>query len=415
MLKALYVALVSCCVARADPRRLLFASSPRTRDVSVAPASFWPTPIEDLGPCEAPWDNDAVLRAARLEKALAFVGTPFQIDAWVATGGMSVAQSEMASLLENITTPNVTQTVYETAAWSGSKFVEYQFLSSAAFNGGLFEYLQRKCEPGRCVFTSKPSSRTLDASVTVEIRTTDLVTGTVSGPTTGIERSILTFENCAPRITSIHTDLAAGSTLPPDENFATVSNNKFGRVLQMCSNHLLFCRGELAEYSDLDDCVARMRAKPGVCYNFFVKGDTVDCRMLHLLLARSNPTAHCPHMAEASEVCGFDDCPGGLCGYANTHFSPDFFTAGPWQQSKCPPPLPPTETPLSCIETCADDIQGLLAVGGVTCGQVILAGCKTSIATLSPDAGLPADVLIEELCPLACEQCVPRCDSTADI
>ena len=114
----------------------------------------------------------------------------------------------------------------------------------------------------------------------------------------------------------------------------------------MCSNHLLFCRGELAEYSDLDDCVARMRAKPGVCYDFFYKGDTVDCRGLHLLLARFNPTVHCPHMAETSEVCGVDDCPGGLYGYANTLTSPDFITADSWQQAECARPMPPPVLPL---------------------------------------------------------------------
>ena len=182
----------------------------------------------------------------------------------------------------------------------------------------------------------------------MEFRNTYQLTGTTSGAPTmsGIERSVLTFENCAPRIESIHTDLVAGFIQTPDENFATASNNKYGRVLQMCSNHLLFCRGELAEYTDLDDCVTRMRAKPGVCYDFSLRGDTVDCRVLHLLLARFNPIMHCPHMAEFSEVCGFDDCPGGLCGYANTHLSPDFFTADRWQQSECAPPLPPTETPL---------------------------------------------------------------------
>ena len=96
------------------------------KDAAVAPASFWPTPIEDLGPCEAPFDDDAVLRAARLQNALAFVNTPFQIDAWVAADGTSFAMSETTSLLESITTPNITLNVFETAAWSGSKFVEYQ-------------------------------------------------------------------------------------------------------------------------------------------------------------------------------------------------------------------------------------------------------------------------------------------------
>ena len=94
--------------------------------------------------------------------------------------------------------------------------------------------MQRECEPGRCVFTSEPSSRTLDASVTVEFRNTyQLVTGTISGAPTlsGLERSILTFENCAPRIASVHTDLVAGFIQAPDENFATASNNKDGRVL----------------------------------------------------------------------------------------------------------------------------------------------------------------------------------------
>ena len=35
---------------RAEPRRLLFASTPS--DEFVAPASFWPATVEDLGPCE---------------------------------------------------------------------------------------------------------------------------------------------------------------------------------------------------------------------------------------------------------------------------------------------------------------------------------------------------------------------------
>ena len=56
MLKAPFLVLVSCIAVRAEPRRLLFASlphaNPPTRDETVAPASFWPTPIEDLGPCE---------------------------------------------------------------------------------------------------------------------------------------------------------------------------------------------------------------------------------------------------------------------------------------------------------------------------------------------------------------------------
>ena len=120
----------------------------------------------------------------------------------------------------------------------------------------------------------------------------------------------------------------------------------------MCSNHLLFCRGELAEYTDLDDCVTRMRAKPGVCYDFSLRGDTVDCRQLHLLLARFKPTVHCPHMAEASEVCGVDDCPGGLCGYANTLTSPDFITADSWQQAECAHPMSPPVPPPAIIRRC---------------------------------------------------------------
>ena len=67
-----------------------------------------------------------MLRAARLQNALTFMGTPFQIDAWVAAHGLSFALSEMTSLLENITTPNISQNVFETAEWSGSKLVEYQ-------------------------------------------------------------------------------------------------------------------------------------------------------------------------------------------------------------------------------------------------------------------------------------------------
>ena len=397
---------------RAAPRRLLFASTPGpSSDEFVAPASFWPATVEDLGPCEAPFDDDAVLRAARLQNALIFLGTPFQIDAWAAAHGLSFALTEMTSLLENITTPNVTQNVYETSHWVGSKFVEYQFLSSVAFNP-YFHYLRRECEPDRCVFTSKLSSRTLDASVTVDFERTVPSTGATSGPPTGssIERSVLTFESCGSRIASIHTDLPAGMQQTPDENFAE-NSNLVGNVLLTCSSHMLFCRGELAEYSDLDDCVARMRAKPGVCYNFVRKGDTVDCRLLHLLLARFKPTVHCPHMAETSEVCGFDDCPGGLCGYANTLTSPDFITADRWQQAECARPMPPPVSSLPCIETCADDLQGLLAAGGVTCEQMVLAGCKTPIATLDSDAGLPADVVIEELCPLACGQCAPRCDA----
>ena len=61
------------------------------------------------------------------------------------------------------------------------------------------------------------------------------------------------------------------------------------------------------------------------------------------------------------------------------------------------------------IETCADDLQGLLAADGLKCEQIIAVGCDTAVVTLNANAGLPADVVIEELCPLACGQCTPRC------
>ena len=405
-INALVLVLAPSSIAvSGEPRRLLFASTPR--DDFVAPASFWPAPVDDLAPCEV---DDAVLREARLQNALTFLGTPFQIDAWVASHGHAFALTEMTSLLENITTPNISQNVYETSEWFGSKFIEYQFLSSFAFNP-YFKYLRRDCEridgADPCVFTSELSSRTLDARVTVDFERKVPATGESISGNNIIERSVIIFESCGSRISSMHLDLAPGVQLAPDENFEK-SSNLVDNVLLTCSSHMLFCRGELAEYSDLDDCIARMRAKPGVCYNFVRKGDTVDCRQLHLLLARFNPTVHCPHMAETSEVCGFDDCPGGLCGYANTLTSPDYITADGWQQAQCAHPMLPPVTPPPCIETCADDLQGLLAAGGLKCEQMILAGCDTAVITLNANAGLPADVVIEELCPLACGQCTPR-------
>ena len=53
----------------------------------------------------------------------------------------------------------------------------------------------------------------------------------------------------------------------------------------MCLGHIIYCPGDLAEYSSVADCVESMRSKPGVCYDFYLKGDTVDCRSLHLLNA----------------------------------------------------------------------------------------------------------------------------------
>ena len=44
------------------------------------------------------------------------------------------------------------------------------------------------------------------------------MTGTISGHTSGIERSVLSYENCAPRIAFIHTDLAVGMIQTPEEN-----------------------------------------------------------------------------------------------------------------------------------------------------------------------------------------------------
>ena len=158
-ISALVLVLAPSSIAvSGEPRRLLFASTPR--DDFVAPASFWPAPVDDLAPCEV---DDAVLRAARMQNALTFLGTPFQIDAWIASHGHAFALTEMTSLLQNITTPNISQNVYETSEWFGSTFIEYQFLSSVAFNP-YFKYLRRDCEridgADPCVFTSELSSRT---------------------------------------------------------------------------------------------------------------------------------------------------------------------------------------------------------------------------------------------------------------
>jgi len=376
--------------------------------------AFFPVPLDDMGACGAPYDDDAALRTARIESASAFLRTPFQIGEWVEAQGKPYALDRLADALAKITTPAITQTVYETGSWSGRKFVEYQFLSSAEFNGGILKYLRRECEPGKCEFVA---TRTMDARATVsfEFGANPLSPNSQnrSSVTDDVERSMLVFENCSPRIEHIYTDLAPGMVLSPEEHYSTVANTEVN-VLALCLGHMIYCPAELAEYVDVDDCVERMRAKPGVCYDLYLKGDTVDCRALHLLNARVNPTVHCPHMAPESEVCQFDDCPAGYCGYRDTRLSADVISPDGWQQAGCAAPLVPVSDPFGCVETCVDDALGVLPAE-FACGRIVGALsnssslCETPLVALDPTSALPPEVMLGTICPSSCGFCAPKC------
>ena len=84
MMRIIAALLAFCCGTANgslhEKRQLTFASV-QPGDPSDAPASFWPTPVEDEGPCESPYDE---LSAERLASAKAFLDVPFLLDGWVA-------------------------------------------------------------------------------------------------------------------------------------------------------------------------------------------------------------------------------------------------------------------------------------------------------------------------------------------
>jgi len=408
MMRIIAALLAFCCGTANgslhEKRRLTFASV-QPGDPSDAPASFWPTPVEDEGPCESPYDE---LSAERLASAKAFLDVPFLLDGWVADHGRAYALERLEGELANITTPNVTQTVYETGSWTGTKFTEYQFLSSAEFNGGILTYTKRECD-GQCDFVSH---RVLDARVSVSFEHGD--NPVVGGPQGDggedeVERSVIVYESCSPRIEHIYTDLAKNFVLSPEDHFNLFANNE-RNVLALCAGHMIYCRGPLAEYADISDCVDKLTQKPGVCYDFYLKGDTIDCRSLHLLNARVFPEVHCPHLAVDSPPCGMKDCPSEYCGYVNTRVAPAVINPAEWATAGCDSPVPPvSDDPIDCIETCEDDALGMLASNGQTCGPHLTSLCDQPIATLAPDTDVPADVTLGEICPVSCELCTARC------
>ncbi|KAL8683453.1 MAG: hypothetical protein Q9186_000608 [Xanthomendoza sp. 1 TL-2023] len=81
-----------------------------------------------------------------------------------------------------------------------------------------------------------------------------------------------------------------GSTvepLPPAAQAAAIQG--------VCGTVQSLCKGNNTQYDSLDDCAKTLTAKPfGDGDNIW--SDSVNCRQVHLLLARIRPDIHCPHV-----------------------------------------------------------------------------------------------------------------------
>ncbi|KAI4241323.1 MAG: hypothetical protein L6R40_004629 [Gallowayella cf. fulva] len=75
--------------------------------------------------------------------------------------------------------------------------------------------------------------------------------------------------------------------LPPAAQAAAIQG--------LCRTAQSLCKGNNTVYDGLDDCIKILTAKPfGDGDNLWA--DTVNCRQVHLLLARIRPDTHCPHV-----------------------------------------------------------------------------------------------------------------------
>ncbi|KAL9596776.1 MAG: hypothetical protein Q9179_004503 [Wetmoreana sp. 5 TL-2023] len=71
--------------------------------------------------------------------------------------------------------------------------------------------------------------------------------------------------------------------------------NQSSAIQTLCGTTQQLCQGNNKQYTDIEDCVKTLSAKPfGDQDNFW--SDSVRCRQLHVLLARIRPAIHCPHL-----------------------------------------------------------------------------------------------------------------------
>ncbi|KAI9684421.1 MAG: hypothetical protein M1829_002231 [Trizodia sp. TS-e1964] len=66
-------------------------------------------------------------------------------------------------------------------------------------------------------------------------------------------------------------------------------------IQQTCGATQQLCTGANQVYSSVEDCIAKLSAKPYGNYDE-VWGDNVVCRTIHLRLAALRPQVHCPHV-----------------------------------------------------------------------------------------------------------------------
>ena len=100
---------------------------------------------------------------------------------------------------------------------------------------------------------------------------------------------------------------------------ATVTENLSTMELDreaFCDSASLKCPGELFPYDNLQHCYDTLAYIPTKCEagvkddytDGILQGDTMACRLLHLLSAGLRPVIHCPHLANISVVCVPQEC-----------------------------------------------------------------------------------------------------------
>ncbi|CAL8576050.1 hypothetical protein XPA_001941 [Xanthoria parietina] len=81
-----------------------------------------------------------------------------------------------------------------------------------------------------------------------------------------------------------------GNTVAPPSREAQAT-----AIKQLCTTAQSLCMGNNTQYATNDDCVKTLAAKPfGDGDNIWA--DSVNCRQIHILLARIRPDIHCPHV-----------------------------------------------------------------------------------------------------------------------
>jgi len=261
--------------------------------VTVDPSSI-PSTVPTLHPSILPTQTCLEQRYAVLDRYLQLTG--FLVDLTIPDW-----EKELSSMLYI----NFTQTVAETGSWSPRDYaLEYQLAGLPEYNGGVFGFVNR--------IIIRDTFKELNQSTTVfTSNDTAFLLGSTLPSLSKHKFTFLEDDNACSLTLSYH--YIELPTLLVDGARFSVEHKSNEDIDELCENIFNACQEEplsIRPYESVEDCAWFFQSLPSGCdKQGLYLGNTTQCRSLHLINSRINPTTHCPHTSPGSEgKCAQEDC-----------------------------------------------------------------------------------------------------------